>query len=253
MEVSIIYSRAIAGINSPLVTVEVHLSRGLPGLSIVGLPETAVKESKDRVRSAILNNQFEFPLRRITINLAPADLPKQSGSYDLAIAIGILAASQQVSSQQLHEYELIGELSLTGELRPVRGVIPIANSVKIAGRKLILPMENAKEAALINGLTVLSAEKLVDVCAHLNGYEQLAQQFPEIHKTSVNKQRNDLADVRGQHHAKRALEIAAAGGHNLLFIGPPGTGKTMLVERLPGIMPPMTEQQAMENRGGCIY
>ena len=167
MDVALVYSRALAGIHSPLVTIEVHLSRGLPSLSIVGLPETAVKESKERVRSAILNNHFEFPLRRITINLAPADLPKEGGRFDLAIALGILVASGQISGQELNDYEFIGELALTGELRPVRGVLPAARSVHEAERRLILPEANAREAGLIDKLVVQPAKHLLDVCAHL--------------------------------------------------------------------------------------
>lgn len=244
MDVAVVYSRALTGIHSPQVTIEVHLTRGLPGLSIVGLPETAVKESRDRVRSAILNNHFEFPLHRITVNLAPADLPKEGGRYDLPIAIGILVASGQLPSTGLDQYEFIGELALTGELRSVHGCLPIAWSVKAAGRSLILPEQNAPEAALIDNLCVLPARHLEQVCRHLTD---------QGHLTSVDSPRlyyddacPDLAEVRSQHQAKRALEIAAAGSHNLLMIGPPGTGKTMLAERLPGLLPPITEQQALE-------
>jgi magnesium chelatase family protein len=247
MEVAIIHSRALYGIHSPPVSVEVHLSRGLPGLAIVGMPETAVKESKDRVRSAILNNHFEYPLRRITINLAPADLPKDSGRFDLAIAVGILAASGQIAQDRLGAYELIGELALTGELRPVRGVLSIARSVKQAGRALILPRRNAGEAALIEGLEVLPAETLAQVFAHLNNFQCLSRYLPEPVVESHPVPIPDLAEIKAHYHAKRALEIAAAGCHNLLMIGPPGSGKTMLAERMPGILPPMTEEQAMES------
>jgi len=246
MSIAIIYSRAQVGMHAPLVTVEVHLTRGLPSLSIVGLPETAVKESKDRVRSAIINNHFEFPLRRITINLAPADLPKEGGRFDLAIALGILAASSQLPTETLDQYEFIGELALTGELRPVRGILPVAWAVTDAGRKLVLPVANAEEAGLVSDAEILPASHIMEVCAHLSGNKQL----PEHKNTAAQYQYvqpQDLSDVRAQHHAKRALEIAAAGGHNLLMIGPPGTGKTMLAERLPGILPPMTEQQALES------
>ena len=245
MSIAITLSRAQVGIHAPLVIVEVHLTRGLPSLSIVGLPETAVKESKDRVRSAIINNHFEFPLRRITINLAPADLPKEGGRFDLAIALGILAASNQIPADFLNEYEFIGELALTGELRPVNGILPAARSVKNAGRKLMLPGKNAAEAGLVSNAEILPATHLMEVCGHLAGTSQL--QILEIRPTE-NKilQEKDLADVRAQYIAKRALEIAAAGGHNLIMIGPPGTGKTMLAERLPGILPPMTEDQALE-------
>jgi magnesium chelatase family protein len=244
MDVAIIYSRAGAGIDAPLVSVEVHLSRGLPGLAIVGLPETAVRESKDRVRSAILNNRFEFPARRIIINLAPADLPKEGGRFDLAIALGILSASGQIPSDSLARHEFLGELALTGELRPVRGVLPVAHAVRAAGRSLVLPAENAAEAALVRALEVLPAAHLTQVCAHLGGRERLPGAVaPE---PAAPKAVPDLGDVRAQHAARRALEVAAAGRHNLLLIGPPGTGKTMLAERLPGILPPMDERQALE-------
>ena len=248
MAISIVYSRALTGIVSALVTVEVHLSRGLPSLSIVGLPETAVKESKDRVRSAILNNHFEFPLRRITINLAPADLPKEGGRFDLAIAIGILSASEQIPHEQLSQYEFVGELALTGKIRAVKGILPIAKAAHTAGRSLILPDQNADEAVLIKGLDVRPAGHLMDVCAHLDNAQTLHRHERKTNHFSILPlpATLDLSDIRAQHHAKRALEIAAAGGHNLLMIGPPGTGKTMLAERLPGILPPMTEQQAME-------
>jgi magnesium chelatase family protein len=246
MHIALAYSRAQAGISAPLVSVEVHLSRGLPRTSIVGLPETAVKESRDRVRSAILNNHFEFPIGRNTINLAPADLPKEGGRFDLAIALGILAASGQLPKTRLTEYEMIGELALTGALRPVRGVLPVASAVQAAGRKLILPRDNAAEAALIEGLEILPAASLMEVCAHLTGQAPLDAPVVPPHAQSEEQAQPDLADIRAQHHAKRALEIAAAGGHNLLLMGPPGSGKTMLAERLPTILPPMTEQQAIE-------
>ena len=246
MDVAIVHSRALTGINAPEVIVEVHLSRGLPSLSIVGLPETAVKESKDRVRSAILNNHFEFPLSRIIINLAPADLPKEGGRFDLAIAIGILAASGQLPHAELAEYEFVGELALTGELRPVRGILPIASAISTSKRKLILPQGNASEATLINELAVLPAQHLLDVCAHLNNSESLSPCKRQSIPVKDSKHILDLSDIKAQHLAKRALEIAAAGSHNLLMIGPPGTGKTMLAERLPGILPPMTDAQALE-------
>ncbi len=245
MSLATAYSRAQSGIKSPPVTVEVHLSNGLPSLSIVGLPETAVKESKDRVRGAVLNSQFKFPRQRITINLAPADLPKEGGRFDLPIALGILAASRQLSADTLSRYEFVGELALSGALRPLRGVLPAAIAARDAGRILIVPQENAAEASLVDGVKVLAATHLLEVCAHINDIKQLSP-VPRQAQTNSDFSLDDLDEVRGQHHAKRALEVAAAGGHSLLMIGPPGTGKTMLASRLPGILPTMNEDEALE-------
>ncbi len=245
MSLAIVYSRAQAGMNAPLVTVEVHLSNGLPGLSIVGLPETAVKESKDRVRGAILNSQFEFPARRITINLAPADLPKDGGRFDLPIALGILAASRQIPGKDLHQYEFAGELALSGVLRSVNGILPMALHAHRTGRTLVVPTGNAAEATLVREARVLAGEHLLDITGHLTQARPLERHTASLpeHSAMVTA---DLGDVRGQHQARRALEVAAAGGHSLLMIGPPGTGKSLLASRLPGILPEMSEAEALE-------
>ncbi|VAX12534.1 AAA+ ATPase superfamily protein YifB/ComM, associated with DNA recombination [hydrothermal vent metagenome] len=245
MSLAVIYSRAQCGIEAPLVHVETHLANGLPALSIVGLPDTEVKESKDRVRAALLNSHFEFPARRITINLAPADLPKGSGRFDLAIALGILAASRQIPQQQLADYEFFGELALSGELRPVRGILAAALHTRKMQRKLVLPSANADEATLVSDIEVIPAHHLLDVCAHLTGQQTLSFQPPTLETRPA--QYPDFADVKDQPHARRALEIAAAGGHSLLMIGPPGAGKTMLASRLPGIMPNMGEEEAIQS------
>ncbi len=246
MNFAIAYSRAQDGIAAPLVTVEVHLANGLPSLSIVGLPETAVKESKDRVRAALLNSHFEFPARRITINLAPADLPKEGSRFDLAIAMGVLAASGQLPADTLLNYEFVGELALSGELRPVRGVLPTAIHTSRSKRSLLLPADNANEASLITGANIFAARHLLEVCAHLRGKAPLPGVTTAVTPAPSGDEDLDLSDVRGQHYARRALEIAAAGGHNLLMIGPPGTGKTMLASRLPGILPDMSDEEALE-------
>lgn len=245
MSLAIVYSRGRSGIDAPEVIVEVHVSNGLPSLSMVGLPEAAVKESKDRVHGAILNSKFQFPAQRITINLAPADLPKEGGRFDLAIALGILAASGQIPNTGLEHYECIGELSLGGELRRINGVLPVALHAKQAKRQLILPHDNGPEAALIKQVQLFPARHLLDVCAHLNGQKQLDSEIPAL----VFDEREillDFADVHGQYHVKRAFEIAAAGAHNLLMLGPPGTGKSMLAARLPGISPLLSEIQAQQ-------
>ncbi|VAW75359.1 AAA+ ATPase superfamily protein YifB/ComM, associated with DNA recombination [hydrothermal vent metagenome] len=247
MSLAIVFSRAQLGVDAPLVTVEVHLSNGLPALSIVGLPETAVRESRERVRSALLHGGFEFPARRITVNLAPADLPKQGGRYDLAIAIGILASSGQIPDDALAEYEFVAELALGGGLRPVRGVLPGALASRNAGRRLICATDNAAEAVLAGSKHSLVAGHLLEICQHLRKLEPLA--FPEkpTDQQHIAPDLPDLIDVRGQPRARRALEITAAGGHNLLLIGPPGTGKTLLASRLPGLLPPLSETEALES------
>ncbi len=245
MSLAILYSRAVQGIASPLVTVEAHISPGMSRFNIVGLPETAVKESKDRVHGAIVNSHYEFPWQRITINLAPADLPKEGGRFDLPIALGVLAATRQIPGNTLDRYEFSGELALSGELRPVRGVLPLVLGARQSGRQLIIPYENAAEASLVRDAPVYCARHLLDVCAHLTGKQSL----PRCESTplmSTPGEPLELADVKGQAHAKRALEIAAAGKHSLLFLGPPGTGKTMLANRLASLLPQLNETQALE-------
>ncbi len=248
MALAVVNSRAQVGVNAPRVDVEVHLSGGLPVIAIVGLPEAAVRESRDRVRAAIVNAHFEFPQRRATINLAPADLPKDGGRFDLPIALGILAASGQLPLPALEGHEFLGELALSGELRGVVGVLPAVLKARRLGRVLVLPADNAAEAGLVAGVDVRVARSLLEVCAHLRGVASLPRATaapPADH--CQPPQLPDLAEVRGQPLARRALEIAAAGAHNLLMIGPPGTGKTMLATRLAGILPPMDEDEALES------
>lgn len=246
MSLAVVYSRGREGIAAPLVTVEVYLSGGLPYFSIVGLPEAAVKESKDRVRGALVNCHFRFPQEHITVNMAPADLPKEGGRFDLAIALGILAASGQLRRQSLEHIECLGELSLGGELRPVVGALPAAIQARKAGRLMIVPRDNATEAALAGDVEIVPALDLLEVCAHLNGQRRIEFR-PEPLPAPSDDESLDFADVHGHYHAKRALEIAAAGRHNLLMLGPPGTGKSMLASRLPGILPLLSETEALES------
>ncbi len=243
MALAIAHSRGLDGLNAPPVTVEAHLASGLPSFTLVGLPDTEVKEARDRVRAAIVNSGFEFPSKRITVNLAPADLPKESGRFDLPIALGILAASGQIPGKHLADYEFAGELSLSGELRPIRGALAMALQTAGHGKHFILPEISAREAALIGSHDILSARSLLEVCAHLAERETLPQAVATV---DPEKQPifPDLSEVRGQAQAKRALEIAAAGHHSLLMLGPPGSGKSMLAARLPGLMPALRGEAA---------
>lgn len=246
MSLALVRARALDGLHAPEVTVEVHLANGLPGFSLVGLADAEVREARDRVRAAIQSSGFEFPQRRITVNLAPADLPKESGRFDLAIAVGILVASGQVAHKRLGTLEFCGELSLTGDLRAVPGVLSVALGAARAGKALVLPHGNAAEAALARRASLLPATSLLAVCAHLNDHAVLAAYPPAPACPAATEAVPDLADVRGQLPARRALEVAAAGGHSLLLFGPPGTGKSMLAQRLPGILPPLSEDEATE-------
>ena len=245
MSLAVLHSRALAGLHAPEVTVEVHLANGLPSFTIVGLPDTEVKESRDRVRAALVNSRFEFPARRITVNLAPAELRKESGRFDLPIALGILAASRQIETEEFANYEFAGELSLTGALRPVRGALAMTWRAAQDGRAFVLPLRSADEAALVEGANIYQAGSLLEVCAHLTGRQAMAR--PGAPPAMVAPAYPDLAEVKGQAHAKRALEVAAAGGHSVLMVGPPGTGKSMLAARFPGLLPPMSSAEALES------
>jgi magnesium chelatase family protein len=253
MSLAVVRSRALDGLNAPLVQVEVHLANGLPGFTLVGLADTEVKEARERVRAAIAHSGLEFPSnKRITVNLAPADLPKDSGRFDLPIALGILAASGQIDAQALDDFEFAGEVSLAGELRPIRGALALSLALRhgqrgeTRQRSLVLPTSSAREAALAKDVRVLSARHLLDVVAALQrGPSQLPLPSAEAVTVGSAPASLDLSDVRGQAAAKRALEIAAAGGHSLLMVGPPGAGKSMLAQRLPGLLPAMSEKEAL--------
>ncbi|WP_348698982.1 YifB family Mg chelatase-like AAA ATPase [Duganella fentianensis] len=249
MSLAVLKSRALEGMDAQEVSVEVHLANGLPALAIVGLADTEVKEARDRVRAAIINSGFEFPAQRITVNLAPADLPKESGRFDLPIAIGVLAASGQIPARQLNEYEFAGELSLSGALRPIRGTLAMAVACSRYGsqRGLILPIDNADEAALVSAAAIYPASSLQQVCRHFSAQGSAArlQRHPPPPLRQLGRY-PDFADVKGQQAVKRGLEIAAAGRHNVLLVGPPGAGKTMLAMRFPGLLPAMSDAEALE-------
>jgi len=249
MTLALIHSRARLGLQAPAVTIEVHLSLGLPSFQLVGLAETTVREARDRVRSALINCGFQFPDRKIIVNLAPADLPKEGGRFDLPIAIGILVASGQIPAHAVAHTEFYGELALSGEIRPIVGEIPLALAAQQANRALLLPMQNARIAQQVPQVQVLGAQHLLQVHSHL-----MAQQALPAIPAPVAAQPQEqlcLSDVKGQQHAKRALEIAACGCHNMLMFGPPGTGKSMLAQRLAGILPPLTFSEALES--AAIY
>jgi len=242
-------SAALRGLQAEPVDVEVDLSRGLPAWTMVGLPEAAVREARDRVRSALLNSGFEFPLRHITVNLAPADRRKDGAHFDLPVAMGLLLASDQIKLQKNTEQTpfMLGELALDGRLNPVPGILPLAMFARKQGfSRLIVPQDNAHEAAMVTGLDVIPAASLLQVAAHLSGRTRLAPFTEKVEIGSREKHLPDLADIRGQMQARRALEIAAAGGHHMLMSGPPGVGKSMLAKRLPGILPPLTLEQRLE-------
>ncbi|KUM04010.1 YifB family Mg chelatase-like AAA ATPase [Chromobacterium subtsugae] len=245
MTLAVVASRALSGLDAPEVAVEVHLANGLPAFNIVGLPDTEVKESRDRVRAAILTSGFEFPARKITVNLAPADLPKDSGRFDLPIAIGILLASGQVQNPDISRYEFAGELALSGAVRPVRGALAMACQCHAARRAFVLPAASAAEAAVVAEAQIYGVRSLLEACAFLNGLQTLQPSVPADGGAWPNYP--DLQDVKGQSAARGALEIAAAGGHSLLLMGPPGTGKSMLAARLPGLLPRLSEQEALES------